>query len=49
LGINIDEIESPENTWELEERFWGQVESAITEALRGRESKMLKKNRSGKH
>jgi hypothetical protein len=45
LGINIDEIDLPENTWELEEKFWRQVESAIIEAFKGRESKPMKKNR----
>ena len=45
LGINIDEIELPENTWELEERFWGQVESAITEALRGQRPGAKKRTR----
>ena len=43
LGIDMDEIDLPENSWELEEKFWRQVESAITEALKGRGSRPAKK------
>jgi hypothetical protein len=32
-GIDISEIDLPENTWELEEEFWRWVDAAITEAL----------------
>jgi len=43
LGIDMDEIDLPKNSWELEEKFWRQVESAITEALKGRGSRPAKK------
>ena len=43
LGIDVDEIDLPENSWELEEEFWRQVESAITEALKGRGSRPAQK------
>jgi hypothetical protein len=36
VGVDISEIDLPENTWELEEKFWKQVDAAITEALGGR-------------
>jgi hypothetical protein len=45
LGIDIDEIDLPINAWELEEAFWRQVDIAISEALRGRVSKPMKKHR----
>jgi hypothetical protein len=43
VGVDIDEIDLPENSWELEEKFWRQVESAITEALKGRGARPAKK------
>jgi hypothetical protein len=43
LGIDIEEIDLPKNMRELEGKFWGQVESAITEALKGRGSRPAKK------
>jgi hypothetical protein len=45
LGVDMAEIDLPDNTWELEEKFWRQVDAAITEALRGRKSRPLKKRR----
>jgi hypothetical protein len=42
-GVDISEIDLPENTRELEEKFWRQVESAITEALKGRGARRAKK------
>lgn len=48
-GIDMDEIDLPVNTWELEEKFWRRVESAITEALKGRGPRPVGKlrNRAG--
>ena len=43
LGIDMDEIDLPENSWELEEKFWRQVDNAVTEALKGRGSRPAKK------
>jgi hypothetical protein len=43
LGVDISEIGLPENTSELEEKFWKGVDAAITEALRGRNSRPAKK------
>ena len=36
LGVDLSEIDLPMNTRELEEKFWGRVETAIHEALEGR-------------
>ena len=44
-GVGISEIDLPENTWELEEKFWGRVEATISEALRGRESRPTQRKR----
>jgi hypothetical protein len=35
-GIDMDEIDLPENARELEEEFWGRVDAIIAEAVRGR-------------
>jgi hypothetical protein len=43
LGMDISEINLPENTWELEDGFWGRVDDTISEALRGRGSRPIKK------
>jgi hypothetical protein len=37
--VDISEIDLPENTSELEEKFWEGVDATITEALRGRDSR----------
>ena len=43
LGVGMSEIDLPENTSELEEKFWEGVEATITETLRGRNSRPAKK------
>jgi hypothetical protein len=43
LGVDISGIGLPENTSELEEKFWEGVDAAITEALRGRSSRPANK------
>ena len=43
VGEDISEINLPENTWELEEEFWRRVDAAISEPLRGRGSRPIKK------
>ena len=43
LGIDVDEIDLPENTWELEEKFWRRVDAAIDKALEGRVARSMKK------
>jgi hypothetical protein len=45
LGADISEIDLPENTWELEEQFWGRVDAAISEALEGRGSRPTERKR----
>ena len=45
LRVDISEVDLPENTWELEEKFWRRVDATITEALRGRGSTPAKKKR----
>ena len=45
VGVDLSEIDLPDNTWELEENFWRRVDAAITEALKGRRSRRLKKRR----
>ena len=42
-GIDIDEIDLPENKRELEEKFWSRVDFAITEALSERGARRAKK------
>jgi len=36
VGEDLSEIRLPKNVRELEDKFWGHVDAAITEALRGR-------------
>jgi hypothetical protein len=43
LGTDIDEIDLPVNTRELEEKFWGRVDATISDALKGRGSRPAKK------
>jgi hypothetical protein len=45
LGVDMAEIDLPDNTWELEEKFWRQVDAAIGEAVKGRRSRSSKKRR----
>jgi hypothetical protein len=44
-GMDISEIDLPENTRALEEKFWKVVDATVAEALRGRRPKA--KNRKG--
>ena len=43
LGVDMSEIGLPQNTSELEEKFWEGVDATITEALRGRDSRPAKR------
>jgi hypothetical protein len=43
LGVDISEIDLPENTSEVEAKFWKGVDATITEALRGRDSRLPRK------
>jgi hypothetical protein len=45
LGVDISEIDFPVNKSELEEKFWGQVDAAIGEALGGRGSEPTERRR----
>ena len=45
LGEDVSEIRLPENTWELEEEFWGRVDRHHREALRGRGGERMEKKR----
>lgn len=45
VGEVIPEIRLPENTGELEEKFWKRVDAAIAEALRGRGARPAKRPR----
>ena len=49
LGTDINEIDLPENTRALEEKFWGLVDATISEALGGRGSRptKMKRKRAG--
>ena len=46
LGVDISEINLPENTRALEEKFWKFVDATFAEVLRGRESKAVKTKRT---
>ncbi len=43
LGIDISEIDIPQDASELEQKFWSRVDAAIGEALRERGSRPAKK------
>jgi hypothetical protein len=43
VGEDRSGIRMPENVREVEDKFWACVDAAINEALRGRESKAVKK------
>ena len=49
LGVDISEIDLPENTRELEEKFWSRVDATISKALEGRGSRPTndKRKRAG--
>ena len=44
--MDISEINLPENTRALEEKFWKFVDATFAEVLRGRESKAVKTKRT---
>jgi hypothetical protein len=46
LGVDISEINLPENTRALEEKFWKVVDATISEALGGRGSEPARKKRA---
>ena len=46
LGVDISEIDLPENTRALEEKFWKVVDAAISEALGGRGPGPARKKRT---
>jgi hypothetical protein len=46
LGVDISEIDLPENTRALEEKFWKVVDDIISETLGGRGSRPARKKRT---
>ena len=47
LGVDISEIDIPQNASELEEKFWRGVNATVAEALGERGSRAAKKKRTG--
>jgi hypothetical protein len=47
VGVDISEIDLPEDMSELDEKFWGRVDATICEALGGRGSRAAKRKRTG--